>query len=173
MNILISKAVPEDAMGIQLLTAEASVGMYKLCGWSEEEISKHFSPEKIKSGADKLEQAILSFSDSDILIVAKDSEGVIVGCCFAERGDESNKIEAMYVKPEYQGTGLAKKLYDEVYKNLNNSRDTFLDVFSLNSKAINFYKKLGFSETGKKFFNQSYSNSLGEPLEITEMILKP
>jgi hypothetical protein len=54
---------------------------------------------------------------------------------------------------------------------LNPNVVTSLDVFSLNSKAITFYNRLGFSETGKKSFDERYSNSTGEMLEITEMIL--
>lgn len=67
--------------------------------------------------------------------------------------------------------GLSKKLFYEAYKLLNPENDTVLDVFSLNSKAINFYKKLGFSETGKKFFDKKYTGSEGKALEITEMML--
>ena len=171
INIKISKALPSDALGIQTLVAESSKGMYKLCGWSDEDISNHFTPEKIKSGSEKLEQAIYSFTNSNILIVAKDTAGEIIGCCFAEKNETENRIEAIYLLPEYQGKGLSKELYAKSYKKLDNSRDTFLDVFSLNTRAINFYKKLGFSETGKKFYDRSYSDSRKNPLEITEMKL--
>jgi ribosomal protein S18 acetylase RimI-like enzyme len=170
-DIMISKAIPSDAMGIQVLTAEASKGMYKLCGWSDEDISNHFTAEKIKSGSERLEQAISSFTESNVLIVAKDSSGKIVGCCFAERKADENRIEAVYVYLEYQGTGLSKKLYDEAFKKLDHNLDTSLDVFSLNAKAIKFYKKLGFVETGKRFHDQTYSDSKKIPLEITEMKL--
>ena len=167
----IVEAVTEDAEGIQTLVSEASKGMYELCGWSPEEISNHFSPEKIKEGADKMEKSIAAFTESDILYVAKDNNGKIVGCCFAGRQENVNKIEAVYVAQEFQGVGLSKKLFYEAYKLLNPENDTVLDVFSLNSKAINFYKKLGFSETGKKFSDEKYTGSEGKALEITEMML--
>ncbi len=74
--------------------------------------------------------------------------------------------------PEYQGTGFAKKFFNEAYSKLDKTKDIYLDVFSLNVKGINFYKKVGFFETGKKFFDQKYVNDKGEQLEIQEMVLK-
>lgn len=39
------------------------------------------------------------------------------------------------------------------------------------SKAIGFYKRLGFIETSKKSFDERFTDSTGKRLEITEMIL--
>ena len=170
-SIMLSRAIPSDARGIQILTAEASKGMYKLCGWSDDDILNHFTPEKLESGSKRLQDAIQTFTEANILFVAKDSKGKIIGCCFAEKYDTQNKIEAVYLYPEYQGTGLGKTLYDEAFKEIDPMKETVLDVFSLNVKAIKFYKKLGFSETGKRFFDQTYADSKKKPLEITEMKL--
>jgi ribosomal protein S18 acetylase RimI-like enzyme len=170
-NIKISKAIPDDAEGIQILTAESSKGMYALCGWSPEEISNHFPIEKIKEGAERLRKLIPTFTEDDIMFVAKDEENKIIGCCLAEKQKNINKIEAVYISPEFQGFGLGKKLYDTAYGLLNHNNHTFLDVFSLNSKAINFYKKLGFLETGKKTFDKRFKDSKGNILEISEMML--
>jgi len=171
-TIKISKAAKEDAEGIQILTAKSSEGMYKLCGWSKDEIEKHFSPEKIKDGTNKLRNAISNFTENDILFVAKNETNQIVGCCFADKGKDINKIEAVYLLDEYQGSGLAKRLYNEALKFLNPITDTYLDVFSLNTKAVNFYKKMGFCETGKKFFDDRFIDESGKSLEITEMKLE-
>jgi len=181
-NIKISRAVPSDAEGIQTLTIESSKGMYELCGWSPKEIEDHFPPEKTKEAIDRLEKVIANFTEASILFVAKDEGERVVGCCFAERhhpvgdsenrpaGSNKNTIEAVYVLPNFQGHGLAKELYDKVTEQLNPKNDTYLDVFSLNSKAINFYKKQGFSETGKKTFDERFVGATGEMLEITEMV---
>jgi ribosomal protein S18 acetylase RimI-like enzyme len=170
-KVRISKAVVDDAGGIQSLVSEASKGMYELCGWSPKEIDDHFKPEVIKEGAEKIGKSIATFTEVNILFVAKDENDKIIGCCFAERQKDTNRIEAVYISKEFQGTGLSKRLFDEAYKLLDPNNNTTLDVFSLNSKAINFYKKLGFSETGKKFFDEKYVGSTGKVLEITEMVL--
>jgi ribosomal protein S18 acetylase RimI-like enzyme len=170
-NIKISRATVDDAEGIQILTAEASKGMYGLCGLSEDEVGNYFNPDKIKEGVDKLRKAISIFTDSDILFVAKDEGEKIIGYCFAERQDNINRIEAVYVSSDAQGLGLGSKVYNEAYKFLNHKNDTFLEVFSLNSKAIGFYKKLGFIETGKKIIDERFAGLTGKILEATEMML--
>ena len=171
-NIKISRAVPNNAEGIQTLTIESSKGMYELCGWSSKEIEDHFPPEKTVKAIDRLEKAINNFTEANILFVAKDENNNVVGCCFAEKQEDKNTIEAVYVLPEFQGLGLAKELYDKASAQLNPKNDTYLDVFSLNSKAINFYKKQGFSETGKKTFDERFIGATGEMLEIAEMVLR-
>jgi len=170
-KIEILKGAVDDAGGIQTLVGEASRGMYRLCGWTEKEIDDHFSPAIIKSGAKKIRDAIGTFTEANILLVAKNGSGKIVGCCFAEKQADKNKIEAVYVLPEFQGTGLSDKLFANAYSLLNQYNDTVLDVFSLNSKAIDFYHRVGFSETNNKHFDKKYANSAGEMLEITEMKL--
>jgi ribosomal protein S18 acetylase RimI-like enzyme len=170
-NIEILKATPDDALDIQNLTAESSKGMYRLCDWTDDETANHFSPEKITEGANKLKESITSFTENDILLVAKDENNKIIGCCFADTEEKVHKIQALYLLEEFQGTGLAKLLYEKTYSLLNPDNDTFLDVFSLNSKAIKFYKKMGFQETGKKTSDKRYTDSSGKKLEITEMKL--
>ncbi len=171
-NIKILKAIKEDANGIQNLTTKSSEGMYRLCGWSEDEIKKHFNSKKLKEAVVRLENAISNFTENDILFVAKNETNQIVGCCFADIGKDINRIEALYLLDEYQGLGLAQRLYNEALVLLNPINDTYLDVFSLNTKAINFYKKMGFCETGKKFFDDRFIDTSGKSLEITEMRLK-
>ena len=170
-NIKISRVTVDDAEGIQNLTAEASRGMYKLCGWSDKEIDDHFSTEKINCGSERLKKLIPDFTEKDILFVAKDGYNKIIGFCFAERKDNINRVEAVYVRPDYQGTGLAQKLYYEAYNFLNQSNSTYLEVFTLNSKAISFYKKLGYVETGKKVLDKRFLDSTGKILEALEMVL--
>jgi ribosomal protein S18 acetylase RimI-like enzyme len=137
-NIKIESAIPSDAEGIQALTIEASSGMHKLCGWSEQEISNHFPPEKAKKAAERLEKSIADFTEDNILFVAKvaadNDEEKVIGCCFAEKHEDKNTIEALYVLPEFQGSGLAKELFDKAYGLLDKNKDTYLDVFSLNSR---------------------------------------
>lgn len=170
-DIKISKAETGDAEGIQHLTIESSKGMYELCGWSPKEIEDHFPTVKTKEAIERLGKNIANFTEEDILFVAKDESGKIVGGCYAERQEYKNRVEALYVLPEFQGLGLAQKLYNKVHEQLNADKDSYLDVFLLNSKAINFYKKQGFSETGKRFFDERFTGSDGKKLEITEMIL--
>lgn len=170
--ITISDAVPEDFVEIQRLITDVSKGMYKMCGWIDEDIDKHFYGKNIENDSKKDERSKEKTDDKDILIVSKDTEGRIVGCCFVRIDSDKNIIEAVYIYPDYQGKGLAQKIFNEAYSRLDHSKDTYLDVFSLNERGVKFYKRIGFTETGKKFFDKKYSNTKGEILEITEMVLK-
>lgn len=109
---LILKAAPGDIPAVQELMEHASRGMYELCGWTPDDISKHFIPKK----KNDTESRPAFDEETDILIVSKDIEGRVIGCCFASKQEDRNRIEAIYIQPEYQGTGLAKELYDEALK---------------------------------------------------------
>ncbi|MFZ2038773.1 MAG: GNAT family N-acetyltransferase [Minisyncoccia bacterium] len=160
-----------DIEKIQKLIAKSSKGMYKLCGWSDEEIDNHFTEVKIEEGIKKFKEVFKDFSDSDILLVAKNDNSKIVGFCLAEKLDNINRIEAIYILPEFQNQGIATKLFTETYKRFDANHDTYLEVFSLNSKAIKFYKKLGFIETGKIINETKFTDKTGQMLQETEMVL--
>ncbi len=85
-NPIIINAVPEDAREIQELTILASSDMYKLCGWTNEEIRKHFPIEKQEENIKKLETNISQFRDKEVLLVSRNNLGRVIGFIFFELG---------------------------------------------------------------------------------------
>ncbi|MGG1247742.1 GNAT family N-acetyltransferase [Bacillus spizizenii] len=71
-----------------------------------------------------------------------------------ELGDDSLEIERIYIKSNFQRHGLGKQL---LYKAIEialecNKKKIWLGVWEKNEKAIAFYKKMGFVQTGAHSF---------------------
>lgn len=69
-------------------------------------------------------------------------------------GDESLEIERIYIRNNFQRKGLGKYLIDKAMKIavIQNKKMIWLGVWEKNEKAIDFYKKVGFVQTGAHSF---------------------
>ena len=87
-----------------------------------------------------------SFFDKGTYFVAKDGEKIIgVACACSD-----NWIRTVWVLPKYQGQGIGKKLVQSCINLLQPRGDIYLSTGRQdNDKSLNFYKKLGFVQTGK------------------------
>ncbi len=67
---------------------------------------------------------------------------------------EMTELERIYLKKEYQGKGFAAELmaYIEDCVRQQNAHYIWLGVWSLNTKAIRYYEKCGFSTFGEHIF---------------------
>lgn len=67
---------------------------------------------------------------------------------------DSLEIERIYVAQEYQGNGLGQYLMDSAvrFANDSNKKYVWLSVWQKNEKAIRFYRKNGFYESGTHSF---------------------
>ncbi|MFS0671677.1 GNAT family N-acetyltransferase [Ornithinibacillus sp. 179-J 7C1 HS] len=71
-----------------------------------------------------------------------------------DMGDESLEVERIYIKSHYQKHGLGKKLLNkamEIALELNKDK-IWLGVWEKNENAIEFYRKMGFVQTGSHSF---------------------
>lgn len=92
-------------------------------------------------------------SDKSLLLVAEDGDN-LVGCCFGEiRNNEDwsvNKfhgyIGLMFTEEKYRSKGIGKLLIGKILEWLKGKKikDIRLRVYDKNTKAIDFYKGLGF-----------------------------
>lgn len=69
-------------------------------------------------------------------------------------GDESLEIERIYIKNKFQKQGLGKYLLNKAIDIAveRNKKKIWLGVWEKNEKAIGFYKKIGFIQTGSHSF---------------------
>ena len=78
-------------------------------------------------------------------------------------GLNENKVEMLFIAPEYFGKGHGKAL---MHFALNTLNATLVDVNEGNENAINFYKKLGFV-----VYNRAEKDSEGKDYPILKMRL--
>ncbi len=87
-----------------------------------------------------------------ILLVAR-VDGKVAGCC-ALRPRSSNEhpnaaeMKRLYIRPEFRGTGLGRKLVDELLKRARSQGygAILLDTLPSMGEAQELYRKLGFVE---------------------------
>ena len=85
---------------------------------------------------------------------------------------DNNLLRTIYVLPEFQGKGIGKMLWNEFKDYLDPKKDTILQVATYNQNAIEFYKKLGFVDSGKRLLNEKWRMKSGSIIPEMEMVLK-
>jgi len=76
------------------------------------------------------------------------------GAAQTELYSDTLEIERIYVSSNYQGTGLAQKLFEHAlsFAKENKLQKIWLGVWEHNPRAIRFYEKCGFVKTGEHSF---------------------
>lgn len=154
-KIEITSATPKDVLGIRDLEYKTWMATYpgaksgitpEDIDWYFNKFKKSFSPQNIE----KTTQEIKNLPADQHVVVAKNEEGEIVGYAWLMKRDNENELGAIYVNPEYQGMNLGKKIWSEAQSFFNSNTQTMLTVEENNLRAIKFYEKLGFKDTGKR-----------------------
>ena len=98
---------------------------------------------------EKVEEKAFRWLDN--LLVAKDGDRVIGFVGYGDHGAEdpdTGEVFALYVLPEYQGTGVGRQLMDAALVQLAAFPRIVLWVVKGNARAIRFYEKCGFHLNG-------------------------
>jgi ribosomal protein S18 acetylase RimI-like enzyme len=114
---------------------------------------------------------MLEKTENENYFVAK-VNGKVVGFCFVTKNEERNQLSAIYILPEFQGKGLGKSLWESASSFIDTSKDTFVDVVTYNTQAIEFYKKLGFVDTGRRWSEEKFKMKSGGVLPEMEMVIR-
>lgn len=78
-------------------------------------------------------------------------QGKDAGRLRVERSPESIYVGGIQILPEFQNKGIGTAVFTELIEESKQSGvPIVLEVHEVNKNAINFYKKLGFKETGQK-----------------------
>lgn len=93
------------------------------------------------------------------LCCAKNSQGAISGFI----GVADDKVEMLFIDPEYFGQGLGKALLNYAVETLNIHQ---VDVNEQNQQAANFYLKYGFKIKGR-----SETDGMGKPYPLLHLAL--
>lgn len=172
MEIKITKAVPDDAYQIQDVYYKTWLTTYQneKFGITKDDIENRFkdrhNPEIIESRKEKIK----NLSDNSLFLVAKDKDKV-VGVCRVIT-EERNQLGSIYVFPEYQGKGIGKMFWQKALNFFDTNKDIFVQVVVYNTNTIEFYKKLGFVDTGERFIDKHFTMTSGTTLPEMEMVIK-
>ncbi|WP_114749213.1 GNAT family N-acetyltransferase [Pleomorphovibrio marinus] len=79
-------------------------------------------------------------------------------------GLSKNKIEMLFIHPDFRGSGVGKALTEFALSTKNIRR---VDVNEQNGQAVGFYKKIGF-----KVIKRNPLDAAGNPFPILEMIFE-
>jgi len=152
MIIKIRKSVPNDVYGIREVEKATWLKTYPSSeeGITTEDIIKKFEIDKTPKGINKIEERKKRYNDKNISVWVAETEGNIIGFCMAIKEKGCNRVGAIYVLQNYQGKGLGQQLIEKAFGWLGDKKDIFINVARYNKQAINFYKKFGFVETGKR-----------------------
>ncbi len=95
----------------------------------------------------------IAFRWPDNILVAKDADRVVGFVGYGDRGGEApdtGEVFALYVLPEYHGTGVGQRLMEAALERLATYPQLCLWVLKDNGRAIRFYEKCGFHATGEE-----------------------
>jgi len=171
-EVKILGAVPDDAFGITNVFYKSWLATYpnKEKGVTVEDIEDSYKDEFTDEKINNLKQLIKDLPENKKRLVAKIGEEV-VGACTVIRNDDFNHLRTLYVLPEFQNKGIGTMLWEEANKFLNKHKNTVVQVAEYTEEAINFYKKLGFVDTGKRIVGDEKFKS-GSVITDIEMIKK-
>ena len=151
-SVVIRPASPEDAKSIQEVLYRTWLETYPndSAGITMQDIETFFKDSFSDENIEDWRRNIVSLGDDCRLLVAADAQK-IVGVCRAYRREKHNEVQAIYVLPAYQGRGIGKQFFVALHGFFNPQKDITVQVATYNTKAVTFYEKLGFKDTGKRF----------------------
>ena len=74
-----------------------------------------------------------------------------IGVCRVIQREDKDVMESIYVLSEYQRLGIGTAIWREIEKLRDSSREIIVQVATYNTGAIEFYKRCGFRDTGKRW----------------------
>lgn len=170
--IIVTKPKEEDIVQIQELFYKTWLDTYpnKEAGITKEDIKEHFKDRLSPETLERRRRGLLTESENQFFFVAKDGEKV-VGICRLMKRENCNQLQAIYVLPEYQRKGVGHMLWEKTLTLIDPKKEYIVQVATYNERAINFYKKLGFVDNGKRFAEEKHrmpiSKSLIPEMEMT------
>ncbi len=152
--MIIRKATKEDAKNIASLAVQVWLDTYAVEGIRDtfsEYIWSELTPENFSEKIENDKREIFLLWENEHLIG------------FAEMNYDSHQtksskddaeIDKLYIQENFCGKGLGKELINHIRKEckVRGVKEVWLSVYENNRRAIGFYEKVGFTETGELFF---------------------
>ncbi len=169
----IRKSIPDDVYGIRRVQKITWLDTYpnEKASITIGDIESVFKDDDAPEGKKKIEARKERYKDKSKQIWVAEKDDQIIGFCSAGKEKEKGRVLAIYVLPKYQGKGIGGRLMAEALNWLVKSKKIYVNVVEYNLKTIMFYKKFGFSETGKRgVFDGAAALPSGKSLSEIEMV---
>ena len=173
MKIIVEEAKPEHVEGIQEVFYRTWLDTYpnEEAGITVEDIEARFKGANAEEKLAKRRADILNLQPNKKYFVALDGQKV-VGICRGEKNEKENRLNAIYALPGYQAQGIGTQLWSEIKTFFDPLKDIYLGVATYNQKAIDFYSKLGFQDTGKRYTEEWTRMESGATLPEMDMVIR-
>lgn len=99
-----------------------------------------------------------------------ESDGILIGFCYALKKEEINEIYSIYLLPYYTGRGIGKELMEIASGWVGCDKELMLEVVSYNDAAMRFYESLGFVKTGRQSAFTFSPDGQGKMIPLIEMV---
>lgn len=148
-QITIRDSVLTDVSGINEVAHKTWLATYpnEKAGITVEDVESVYKEDDPAKAKEKLERRKARYSNPNIHIWVAEEDGEIIGFCHAIKEEKHNRIMAIYVLPNYHGTGTGKQLIERAFSWLGNEKDILVNVVKYNDHAIGFYEHMGFVKT--------------------------
>ena len=171
-DILIRDIVPEDMPQTQLVFYKTWLASYPNAefGITVDDIEGKYASQNNPERLRQLQERVRNLPKNERYLVCEVG-GTVVGVCRLVIDDAKNNLQAIYVLPEYQGKGIGTMFWAEALKFFDPKKPVSVCVATYNAKAIAFYKKLGFKETGRVFNEERLRMKSGAIIPQTELLM--
>lgn len=174
-NITLRDSIVDDLPGINEVAHQTWLATYpnRDAGITIEDVESVYKEDDPEKAKEKLVRRKARYSNPNIHIWVTENKGKIIGFCHAIKEQKANRIMAIYVLPEYHGTGMGKQLIKRAFTWLGKSKDILVNVVEYNDHAIGFYEHMGFVKTDKSgVFDDIARLPTGKVIPEIQMILK-
>lgn len=174
MDLVVSIAIPDDAYGILKVLYQAWLVTYPNSDYGitrddiEHRFSVYFSPDGLLVN----QKYIATPEEGSTLLVGK-IDDTIVSFCRVSISSCQNQLHSLYVAPEYHGNGIGTNIWNMAQQYINPKKSTVVEVAVYNHRAINFYARHGFVDTGRRMFNPKFIMKSGSIIPELEMRRPP
>ena len=131
------KARPEDVEFLFRVSTEAMLP-----------VTSALHPDRKVDGEEAFEEYKKKFKPDEIEVIQ--CAGQDVGRLRVVRSLESIYVGGIQILPEFQGRGIGTALFKALVEESKESKiPILLEVHDINARALSFYKKMGFVESGQ------------------------
>lgn len=171
MKVQITKPEEKDIYGIQQVFYQCWLATYpnEKAGITVDDIEHKFRDAFTEDTLQQRTTYLLNLPENVRFTIVKEG-GQVIGVCWQMKKTGVNLLQALYILPYYQGKGIGHLLWKDALDYFGTGNNIMAQVATYNTKAIAFYKKLGFVETRKRITDERHRMKSGAIITDLEMI---